>query len=144
VAQTPQTFDILSPAAAKQNTSPTTTGVMQMAFYEGMFILDPTKYSRDPEQVTNAIGEMITNAGGELLASRVWDERKLAYPIRGFKKGVYWLTYFRMEGTGIAPLERQCQLSDEILRQLFLKLDQRIADAIMQHITEADAAPAEA
>ena len=116
-----------------------------MAFYEGMFILDPTKYSRDPEQVTNAIGEMITNAGGELLASRVWDERKLAYPIRGFKKGVYWLTYFRMEGPGIAQLERQCQLSDEILRQLVLKLDARIADAIMQHISESETeAPADA
>ncbi|MBL7193231.1 MAG: 30S ribosomal protein S6 [Pirellulales bacterium] len=113
-----------------------------MMFYEGMFILDPTKYSRDPEQVTTAIGEMITNAGGELLASRVWDERKLAYPIRGFKKGVYWLTYFRMEGPGIAQLERQCQLSDEILRQLVLKLDSRIADAIMQHITESESAAA--
>ena len=113
-----------------------------MTFYEGMFILDPTKYSRDPEQVTTAIGEMITNAGGELLASRVWDERKLSYPIRGFKKGVYWLTYFRMEGPGIAQLERQCQLSDEILRQLVLKLDSRIADAIMQHITESESAAA--
>ena len=113
-----------------------------MTFYEGMFILDPTKYSRDPEQVTTAIGEMITNAGGELLASRVWDERKLAYPIRGFKKGVYWLTYLRMEGPGIAQLERQCQLSDEILRQLVLKLDSRIADAIMQHITESESAAA--
>lgn len=114
-----------------------------MAFYEGMFILDPGKYARDPEQVTAAIGDMITNAGGELLAARVWDERKLAYPIRGFKKGVYWLTYFRMDGSGIAPLERQCQLSDEILRQLILKLDPRIAEAITQHIRESDA-PVEA
>ncbi|MGA0039554.1 MAG: 30S ribosomal protein S6 [Pirellulales bacterium] len=115
-----------------------------MAFYEGMFILDPTKYARDPEQVTQAIGEMITNAGGEVVASRVWDERKLAYPIAGFKKGVYWLTYFRMEGAGIAPLERQCQLSDEILRQLILKLDHRIADAIVQHINDSVAAAADA
>jgi ribosomal protein S6 len=49
-----------------------------------------------------------------------------------------------MEGPGIAALERQCQLSDEILRQLILKLDHRIAEAIMQHINESDAATAEA
>ena len=50
---------------------------------------------------------LITQHGGTVLAARLWDERKLAYPINGHKKGVYWLTYFRMPGAGITPLERQ-------------------------------------
>ena len=76
---------------------------------------------------------MITQHGGTILAARLWDERKLAYPINGHKKGVYWLTYFKMPGSGVTPLERQCEINDDIIRQLILTVDARIADALVQH-----------
>jgi len=105
-----------------------------MAVYEGMFILEPGRFSRDPGAVTQQISDLITQHGGEVLAARLWDERKLAYPIKGHKKGVYWLTYFKMPGgDGLSSLERQCEISDEILRKLVLRVDDRIADALVQH-----------
>ena len=105
-----------------------------MAVYEGMFILDPGRYSRDPGAVTQQISDLITQHGGTVLAARLWDERKLAYPIKGHKKGVYWLTYFQMAGgDGLTTLERQCEISDDILRNLVLRIDDRIADAMVQH-----------
>ena len=76
-----------------------------MTVYEGMFILDPAKYSRDPAGSAQQVADIITQNGGTILAARLWDERKLAYPIKGHKKGVYWLTYFRMEGANLAALE---------------------------------------
>jgi small subunit ribosomal protein S6 len=104
-----------------------------MAVYEGMFILEPGRYSRDPGAVTQQVADLITQHGGTVLAARLWDERKLAYPIKGHKKGVYWLTYFTMTGEGLTPLERQCEISEEILRKLVLRVDDRIADALVQH-----------
>jgi small subunit ribosomal protein S6 len=104
-----------------------------MVVYEGMFILDPTKYSRDPAAITQQVADLITQHGGTILAARLWDERKLAYPINGHKKGVYWLTYFKMPGSGVTPLERQCEINDDIIRKLILKVDARIADALVQH-----------
>ena len=101
--------------------------------YEGMFILDPSKYARDPAATAQLVVDMITQHGGSILASRLWDERKLAYPINGHKKGVYWLTYFKMPGSGVTPLERQCEINDDIIRKLILKVDPRIADALVQH-----------
>ena len=109
--------------------------------YEGMFILDPTKYARDPLATSQQIGDMIVQNGGTVLASRLWDERKLAYPINGHKKGVYWLAYFSMHGDGITPLERQCEINDDIIRQLILKVDPRIAEALVQHALAGEAAP---
>jgi small subunit ribosomal protein S6 len=50
--------------------------------YEGMFILDSNRYGRDPETVSNQIPAMIQALGGEILVSRLWEERRLAYPIR--------------------------------------------------------------
>ncbi len=107
--------------------------------YEGMFILDSNRYSRDPEAVSGQIPKMIEAVGGEIMVSRMWEERRLAYQIDGHRKGTYWLTYFRAEGTNIATLERECLLSDTILRVLFLKVDSRIVDTLVEH---AQAGPA--
>ena len=101
-----------------------------MAVYEGMFILDSGRYTRDPGAVSQQISDLITQHGGEILAARLWDERKLAYPIKGHKKGVYWLTYFRMSGgDGLSNLERQCEISDDILRNLVLRVDDEHTDS---------------
>ena len=110
-----------------------------MVVYEGMFILDPTKYARDPDGTSKQVTDLITEAGGTILAARLWDERKLAYPIKGHKRGAYWLTYFNMEGDGLATLDRKCQIVDEILRSLVLKVEPRIADALVEHALAGDA-----
>ena len=111
-----------------------------MPVYEGMFILDPTKYSRDPAGSAQQVSDIITQHGGTILAARLWDERKLAYPIKGHKKGIYWLTYFSMDGAGVTPLERQCEITDDIIRNLILRVDPRIADALVQHALAGDPA----
>jgi small subunit ribosomal protein S6 len=101
--------------------------------YEGMFILDSNRYSRDQVGTSGQIADMIQKLDGEMLASRMWEERRLAYPINGHRKGTYWLTYFKLESNQLTALNRQCQLSDSILRTLFLKVDPRIADALVSH-----------
>ena len=109
-----------------------------MVVYEGMFILDAAKYSRDPAGMAQQITDLIQQHGGTILASRLWDERKLAYPINGHKKGVYWLAYFQMPGSNLVALERQCEITDDIIRKLVLKIEPRIADALVQHALAGD------
>jgi small subunit ribosomal protein S6 len=109
--------------------------------YEGMYILDSNRYGRDPAAVSNQVAEMIQKAGGEILVSRLWEERRLAYPVRGHRKGTYWLTYFRLDGRQLVGVRRQCQISDNILRVLFLKVDPRIVDAMVEHAKAGPAPP---
>jgi len=101
--------------------------------YEGMYILDSNRFGRNAEAVSGRIAEMVQKAGGEMLVSRLWEERRLAYPIKGQRKGTYWLTYFRLDSGQLSDIKRQCQLNDEILRSLFLKVDPRIVDALVAH-----------
>lgn len=101
--------------------------------YEGMIILNANRYGRDPEAVSGQVPQMINEAGGEMLVSRLWEERRLAYPIEGQRKGAYWLTYFRLDSGNLAEIRRKCQLSDSILRVLFLKVDPRIVDTLVAH-----------
>ena len=101
--------------------------------YEGMYILDSNRYGRDHEGVSGQIPEIIEKAGGQILVSRLWEERRLAYPIKGHRKGTYWLTYFRLDGEKLAEIQRQCQLSESVLRVLFLKVEPRIVDTLVEH-----------
>lgn len=104
---------------------------MPVNTYEGMFILDSTRFSRDQAGVSGQIAKTIQKAGGEVLVSRQWEERKLAYPIDGHKKGMYWLTYFRIDSSKLKALEREFQLNETVIRNLFLKLDPRVAEHLV-------------
>jgi len=112
--------------------------------YEGMFILDSSRYGRDPEGVSGQIQEVIDKAGGEMLVHRLWDERRLAYPIKGQRKGTYWLTYFRLDSSQLSTVRRQYQLNENVLRMLFLKVEPRIVDALVAHARTASFVPSEA
>lgn len=114
---------------------------MAESVYEGMFLLDSGRYGRDPEGVAGQIPKIIEEAGGELLVSRFWEERRLAYAIKGHRKGTYWLTYCRLDGTKLPDIRRQCQLSDSILRALFVKVDPRIVDTLVEHAKSGQVVP---
>lgn len=101
--------------------------------YEGMFILDSNRYARDAAGTVADIPTAIEQFGGKMLASRLWEERRLAYPIKGHRKGTYWLTYFQLPGDQVTSLNRQFQLNESIIRSLTLKIEPRIADAMVQH-----------
>lgn len=101
--------------------------------YEGLFIFDSNRYAREPGNVSSQIATMIQKHGGKVLASRLWEERRLAYPINGQRKGTYWLAYFRIDSSQIEPMRRECQINENILRELMLKIDSRIVDALVAH-----------
>lgn len=98
-----------------------------------MFILDSNRYARDPAGVAAQIPQMIESCGGELLASRLWNEQRLAYPIEGHRKGAYWLSYFRMDTQQVLAFNRACQLNENVLRNLTLKVEPRLVETLVAH-----------
>lgn len=108
--------------------------------YECMFILDSNRFARDQAGVSNKLNETITEMGGEVLASRLYIEQKLAYPINGQRKGSYWLMYFNMESESLKDLNRQFQLNDNILRHLVTHVDDRLIETLVA-IAKGEAAP---
>jgi small subunit ribosomal protein S6 len=105
--------------------------------YEGLFILDPNRYGHDPDGISGQITALIEKFGGEILVSRLWEERRLAYPVKGQRKGTYWLIYFKLDSYQLLEVKKQCQINDNLLRVLFLKVDPRIVDALVEHARTA-------
>lgn len=116
---------------------------MATQYYDCFFLFDSNKYNRDPGGVAETIHKRIEELGGEIMASRLWEERKLAYLINGQSKGTYWISYFKMEGEKITEFNRACKLDDSILRHLVTKVDPRLIDTLVAHTLGQIEAPAE-
>src|SRR5438105_8016208 len=100
--------------------------------YECMFLLDPNKVAGDVPTAAKQLHTLLERNHAEVLASRPWDERRLAYPIKGHKKGLYYLTYFRTEGKNLLNLERDLALNELVLRYLVLHVDPKLVDIMLQ------------
>jgi len=90
-----------------------------------MFLLESGRFAADPDGMSKSITGMIEKAGGTLVAHRPWQDGRLAYPINGQRKGLHYLAYFRMPGTGLKDLNRACRLNDQVLRHLIIKIGLR-------------------
>lgn len=99
--------------------------------YECMFLLDTNKVAGDMPAATQHIHSILEKNHAEILASRPWDERRLAYPIKGHKKGLYYLTYFRTETSNLLSIERDVALSEWILRSMVLHIDPKLVDTML-------------
>ena len=89
---------------------------MPASVYECMFLLDTNKVAGDTATTMKQLHGILERNQAEVLVSRPWDDRKLAYPIKGHKKGLYHLTYFRTDGKNLATIERDFALNETILR----------------------------
>ena len=110
--------------------------------YEAMFIFDSNRFARERAGLPAEVEKLIKAAGGEVLVTRLWEERRLAYAIGTHRKGTYWLMYFRSASSAIAPLNRQFDLQDAILRHLVLKIHPHLVEAVLEHAKAGPAPPA--
>lgn len=104
---------------------------MPVNTYEGMFLLDSAKVAASWEAAEQQVHDILRKHTAEIVASRQWDERRLAYPIHGHKKGTFLLTFFRANAQQIKDITADCRLSDLIVRELILKVHPKLADHLV-------------
>jgi small subunit ribosomal protein S6 len=104
---------------------------MALNTYECMFLLDPNKVSGDVSAAAQQLHTVFERNHAEILASRPWDERRLSYPIKGHKKGLFYLTYIRIEGKNLIGIERDFALNELILRSLVLRVDPKLEETML-------------
>ncbi len=98
-----------------------------MRMYEGLFLIDNAHASMEWDNVVRHIHDILQKNGAEILKTEKWGEKKLAYKIKGRKRGTYLLIHFNAKNTAIATIKRDFQLSDYIIRSLLVK-DEKIEE----------------
>jgi small subunit ribosomal protein S6 len=99
--------------------------------YEGMFLLDSTKVAVSWDESVKQVHDILSKHQSEIVASRQWDERRLAYAVDGHKKGTYLLTYFKADGSSLKEIVADCHLSDLIVRELIMKIHPKLVDHLV-------------
>ena len=97
--------------------------VAKNKLYEGMFLVDSSKAGADWDGIVAAIRKILEKAGAEIDSIRKWDDRRLAYEIKGKSRGTYILSYFRVDGGRIKDIEKAVRLSEKIMRVLILSAE---------------------
>ncbi len=100
--------------------------------YEGMFLVDSALATSNWNGVVESIETVLKRANAEILSLKKWDDCRLCYPVSGVARGTYILTYFNASPTAITGIERDVQISEEILRVLVLR-----GDVIPQEVLDA-------
>jgi small subunit ribosomal protein S6 len=98
--------------------------IAEKKLYEGMFLVDSAKAASNWDGINAAIRRILERAGSEIVSMKKWDDRKLAYDIRGVGRGTYILTYFKADGGKIQEIEKAVHLSENIIRVLILSTEQ--------------------
>jgi small subunit ribosomal protein S6 len=96
-----------------------------------MFLLDSGKFAADPDNVSKQVLGLLEKSGGTVVAHRPWQDGRLAYEIAGQRKGLHFLTYFRMDSGKLDEVERSCKLSDTVLRYMVISHPQKLFDAMV-------------
>lgn len=91
-------------------------------YYEAMFLLGQA-VAADLGGAVAHVNEILARGHAEIIALKKWDERRLAYEIKGQKRGTYILVYFKAEAKSLSHIERDCNLSEKLLRSLILRAD---------------------
>jgi small subunit ribosomal protein S6 len=95
-----------------------------------MFLVDSAEAGTDWDGVIASITRILERANAEIVSIRKWDDRRLAYDIRGVSRGTYILCYFRADGGKIQDIEKAVQLSEKIMRVLVLNAEHMTAEDI--------------
>lgn len=102
--------------------------------YEVMFLVSQSA-AADFNGLIEHINELLGRAHAEVVAMKKWDERRLAFEVNKQKRGVYILAYIRCDTQDVAHLERDCNISERILRCMILEAE---------HLTEEEMKSADA
>jgi small subunit ribosomal protein S6 len=82
------------------------------------------------EEALAPINTIFTRNGVEVLHVKKWDERRLTYDIRGRRRGLYVLAYFKADPLKITDIERDARLDEKVLRSLILLAEEVSAETM--------------
>ena len=94
-----------------------------MLDYEMVLVINPDVEVAEEQShpTVDKVVKLITAKGGTITDINKWGKRRLAYPIKTFREGEYYLTQFKLDPNMTHELEANLRLNEEILRHLLIR-----------------------
>lgn len=95
-----------------------------MRNYEIMMIVKPTLSEDETKKVVENFSKVLTDNGANVTESKEIGQRELAYEIKDFKSGYYYLyTLEANNDEAIKEFDRLALISSDVIRHLITKLE---------------------
>ena len=109
--------------------------------YEVMFLVYNKEARKTHEYLEEHVKALIEKVGAKVVRFHKWDQRQLAYEIKGQREGIFYLAYLEAGTDTITALKREMELSEIVLRTLLLALDRiPTEDELRKRSTSAEEA----
>ena len=97
-----------------------------MKKYEIMFIVKPDLEEANATAVVNSMKELIAAKGGNIVEETAMGQKELAYEIKGYKNGYYYLFVIESkDNEAIKEFDRVALINENIIRHLIVKAEER-------------------
>jgi small subunit ribosomal protein S6 len=97
---------------------------MKTKTYESMVLLDNALVREDWKKAKAAVTDTLQKHGATVSTCRRFDEKKLAYPVKGRNRGTFVICYFTLEKETMADIRRDWELNEKVLRSLILRVEE--------------------
>ena len=95
-----------------------------MKKYEVMFIVKPTLEEDTINQVAENMKKVLTDKKATIIDAKPMGQKELAYEIKGFKSGYYFLFTVESENAdAVKEFDRVARIDENVIRHLILNLD---------------------
>ncbi len=95
-----------------------------MRNYEIMFIVRPTLSEEEVKSVVESFANTLTSNGAKINETKDLGQKELAYEIKKFKSGYYFLFEIESEDDkAISEFNRLALISSDVIRHLIKKLE---------------------
>ena len=94
-----------------------------MRNYELMFVVKPTL---DEEATLNVLANMkkiLEDQKAKIVSEKNMGRRELAYEVKGFKNGNYFLLVIEANSEAVKEFDRVANINEDIIRHIVVKVD---------------------
>jgi ribosomal protein S6 len=89
-----------------------------------MVLLDNREVRQGWDTLKDSVAGMLSKHNAKIISSRLWEERRLAFPINRQLRGTYLLVYFDAPTNEITPINREFQMAESVLRHMVTACDE--------------------
>lgn len=92
-----------------------------MKKYEIMYIIRPNIEDEAKKTVVERFDNVLATQGAEVIESKDWGKRRLAYEIEDFRDGFYRLVTVNASPEAVQEFDRLAKISGDIIRHIVIK-----------------------
>ncbi|UBH09779.1 30S ribosomal protein S6 [Macrococcus armenti] len=96
-----------------------------MRNYEIMYVVRPNIEEDAKKALIERFEQILTSNGAEIIESKDWGKRRLAYEINDFKEGFYQIVRVKSTDEATNEFDRLAKINDDIIRHIVVREEEK-------------------